>query len=194
MPTDQADLARRVAATTDKDTVRGLIFNCILALIEERLGAEAARSCDPGQKGTRVDLFSYPAADLLRLNWRGADLLEATFGGTDEAFFRFGHRTVAQLAGTLMGRTLMSLVAGSPRKLLGQIQASYRTTVSYGERQVEWLGDRRARVVYRGEFFPPSYNAGLLTAGLEMTGAKNPKVTGTQTGPLELVCEASWDA
>src|SRR5512137_2853555 len=132
MPADQADLQLRLAAATEKDTVRGLVFNCILELIKERAGAEAASACDPGQQGSRVDLFSYPAADLLRINWRGADLLEPVLGSVDEVFFRFGHRTVSQLAGTLMGRTLMSLVAGSPRKLLGQIQASYRTTVSYG--------------------------------------------------------------
>jgi uncharacterized protein (TIGR02265 family) len=93
-----------------------------------------------------------------------------------------------------MGRLLLSLVAGSPRKLLGQIQASYRTTVSYGERSVEWLGDRHCRVHYRRDFFPPAYNSGLLTAGLELTGARNPVVVGRQTGPLDLVCEASWDA
>jgi uncharacterized protein (TIGR02265 family) len=89
---------------------------------------------------------------------------------------------------------LLSLVAGSPRKLLGQIQASYRTTVSYGERTVEWLGERHCRVHYRRDFFPPAYNSGLLTAGLELTGARNPVVVGRQTGPLDLVCEASWEA
>ena len=193
MPADRLDLQQRLAATTPKDTVRGLIFNSLLSLLSERLGEEAARACDPARSASRVDFFSYPAADLLQLVWNAADRLEAQLGGPEQAFFQFGHRAVKRLLDSALGKTLLTIAAGSPRKLMSQVPASYRTTVSYGERTVEWLGDRSCRIAYRRDLFPVPYHRGLLVAGLETTGARNPRVEGRQTGPLDLVVEVAWD-
>jgi uncharacterized protein (TIGR02265 family) len=193
VPTDRVNLQERIAAATPQDTVRGLIFNALLTLLEERLGEEAARACDPARSGSRVDFFRYPAADLLQLQWNAADRLEAQLGGVEPAFFRFGHRSVTKLLESTMGKTLLTLVGGSPRKLMGQIPGSYRTTVSYGERSVEWLGERSCRIHYRRDLFPVSFHLGLLTAGLEVTGAKKPRVEGRQTGRLDLLCEVAWE-
>ncbi len=194
MPADRIDLQQRLAAASPKDTVRGLIFNSILSLLQEAEGEEAARSCDPTRAGSRVDFFSYPASDLLLLTWNAADRLEVKLGGVDQALFHFGYRAVKKLLDSLMGKTLLTIAGGSPRKLMGQLPAAYRTTVSYGERSVEWLGERSCRVLYRRDLFPPSYHRGLLTAGLEVTGARSPRVEGRQTGTLDLVLEVAWEA
>ena len=193
MPADRVDLRQRLPSATPKDTVRGFIFNSLISLLSERLGEEAARACDPTGSNSRVDFFSYPAADLLQLVWNAADQLEAQLGGPEQAFFHFGGRAVKRLLDSALGKTLLTLAARSPRRLLSQVPTSYRTTVSYGERTVEWLGERSCRIVFRRDLFPMAYNRGLLMAGLEATGARNPRVEGRQARPLDLVFDIAWD-
>ncbi|HZY02827.1 MAG TPA: DUF2378 family protein [Anaeromyxobacteraceae bacterium] len=193
MPADREDLQKRLDAATPRDTVRGFVFGSVLSFLSERLGEEAARACDPAGSTSRVDFFSYPATDLLQLVWNGADRLEAQLGAPERAFFALGQRAVARLLESALGKTLLKLAAGSPRRLLSQVPASYRTTVSYGERTVEWLGERSCRIVYRRDLFPLEYNRGLLVAGLETTPARNPRVEGRRTGPLDLVFDVAWD-
>src|SRR5512141_3431474 len=95
MPADRKDLERRVAAATDADTSRGLNFNRLFDLVRDHLGDEAARAMDPQRKGSRVDFFSYPVAEYLRIAWDAADRLEQQLGGVDAVFTELGRRTVS---------------------------------------------------------------------------------------------------
>jgi uncharacterized protein (TIGR02265 family) len=192
MPVDQQDLQARIAAATDEDTVRGLIFNALFDTVEEHASKAAALGCDPAGKGHRADFLSYPVKDFLTAIGRAVDLLEPRLGSTDRAFYEVGYRTLANVLGSALGATIIVMARRDPRALLGQAPTAYRGMVSYGERRLEWLGPCRARFTFRRDFLVPAYHRGVLFAAVEAIGVKNPQVTGTQDGPLEATYEVSW--
>ncbi len=193
MPADRSDLERRLAATTDADTSRGLNFNRLFDLVRERLGDEAARACDPQRKGSRVDFFSYPVSEYLRIAWDAADRLEHAFGGVDGVFEELGRRTVTGFLSSVLGRTIFTLAGRDPRRFVSAGPAGYRSAVSYGERSVEWLGERHARMVFKRDFMPPAFHRAVILAGLGASDAKAPRVLAKATGLLDSEYDVSWE-
>ena len=193
LPADPKELQRRVTATTDADTSRGLNFNTLFTLVRERLGDAPAKAIDPHGKGSRIDFFSYPVSEYLRIAWAAADRLEPGLGSVDAVWGELGRRTVTGFLGSTIGRTVFALAGRDPRKFLASAPAGYRSAVSYGERKVEWLGERRARVPFRRDFMPAPFHAAVIRTGLEATDAVSPKVVGRDVGPLDTEYDVSWE-
>jgi uncharacterized protein (TIGR02265 family) len=193
MPTDRQDLQSRLAATTPRDTARGLCFNALFDTLEEHLGKEAAVAMDPDRKGHRTEFFSFPVADFLRISFEGADRLERKLGSVDEAFRAFGYRTTSNVLGSMMGATMIALAGKNGlRALLGQAVTGYRGMVSYGERRLEWLGPRHARFTFENDFLVPQYHCGVFLAAVDAVGATVEKLEGRSTGKLSAVYEIAW--
>ncbi len=193
MPADRRDLERRLAATTDADTSRGLNFNRLFDLVREHLGDDAAKACDPQRKGSRTDFFSYPVAEYLRIAWDAADRLEPRLGSVDAVFEELGRRTVAGFLGSVLGRTIFALAGRDPRRFISAGPAGYRASVSYGERSVEWLGERHARMTFKRDFMPALFHRAVILAGLGASDAKSPRVGAKATGFLDSEYDVSWD-
>ncbi len=193
MPADRQDLAARVAAATPADTSRGLNYNSAFGLLREVGGAEAARRCDPLGKGSRVDFFSYPIGEYLEMAWCAAEFLEPRVGSIEEAFFALGARTVTDHLTSVLGRTLYAIAGRDVTRMLSNVPSSYRATVSYGERTVEWVGERRARLRFRRDFLVPDFHRGVIAAGVAGVGGTNVQVSGRQTGFLDTEYEVAWD-
>lgn len=192
MPTDRKDLAARIAATSARDTARGLTFNALFDTIEEHLGREAALAADPERKGHRTEFFSFPVADFLRIAFEGADRLERKLGSVDEAFRAFGYRTTTNVLGSMMGATMIALAGRNGlRALLGQAVTGYRASVSYGDRRLEWVGPSHARFTFEGDFLVPQYHCGIFLAAIDAMGAKG-RVEGRSTGLLSAVYDLVW--
>lgn len=194
MPADRQDLAARVAAATPADTSRGLNYQSVFGLLREHLGEAAPSECDPLGKGSRVEFLSYPIAVYLGLAWNAADRLEAALGGVDATFEALGRRTIEEHLDSVLGRTLFAISGRDPRRMVTNVPSGYRATVSYGERTVEWLGERRARLTFRRDFMPPAFHVGVLRAGMVRLGARDARVTGRSTGLLDALFEVSWEA
>ncbi len=193
MPTDRKDLQARIAATTPRDTARGLTFNALFDTLEEHLGKDAAVACDPERKGHRTEFFSYPVSDFLRIAFEGADRLEKKLGSVDEAFRAFGYRTTTNVLGSMMGATMIALAGKNGlRALLGQAVTGYRATVSYGARKLEWVGPRHARFTVENDFLVPPYHCGVFLAAIDAVGAKVEKLEGRSVGLLSSVYEIAW--
>jgi len=193
MPTDRKDLEARLSAATPQDTARGLAFNALFDTIEEHLGPDATRELDPERKGHRLEFFSYPVADFLRISFDAADRLEKKLGSVDEAFRAFGYRTTSNVLGSMIGSTMLSLAGRNGlRALFGQAVTGYKAMVSYGERRLEWLGDRHARFTFKRDFLVPAYHCGVFLAGVDAVGAKPDRVEGRSTGRLDAVYEIVW--
>lgn len=193
VPTDRQDLEARLAAATPGDTVRGLIFNALFDAIEQHLGHAAAVAADPARKAIRVEFFSYPVSDFLLIAFEGADRLEEKLGSTDAAFQSFGYRAATNVFSSVLGRTLVALAGNrGVRSLLGQAPNGYKATVSYGARRVEWVDDRRARLVFERDFLVPAFHCGVLRAAIDAMGARPERVEGRQTGPLRSEYEVAW--
>lgn len=192
MPADPTDLARRTGAATDADTSRGLNFNTLFHLAEEHLGKGAARDLDPQKKGSRIDFFSYPVAEYLRIAWAAADRLEPKLGGVDEVWRELGRRTVTNFLASTIGKTVFALAGKDPRRVVSAGPAGYRTATSYGERKVEWLGDRHARMTFKRDFMPAVFHAAVIENALRATEAVEPKVVPRQVGVLDSEYDVSW--
>jgi uncharacterized protein (TIGR02265 family) len=194
MPADPKDLAARVVAATPADTSRGLNYASVFRLLRDHLGEAAARECDPLGRGSRIDFFKYPIAEYLALAWNAVNRLEGAAGGVEAAFEMLGRRTIQDHLESVLGRTLYAIAGRDPRRMVTNIPAGYRATVSYGERAVEWLGERHARVTFRRDFMPPAFHVGVMRAGIAGMGARDPLVVGRPTGFLDAEFEVSWQA
>jgi uncharacterized protein (TIGR02265 family) len=193
MPADRQDLAARLAAATPEDTVRGLVFNGAFSVLREHGGDEAARQCDPAGTGSRTDFFSYPVTDYLDVAWNAADRLESRVGSVDAGFYKIGHRALANVLSSMLGRTLLTIAGGDIQRLLSQAPSGYKATVSYGERTVDWPGPRHAHMLFRRDFLVPPFHCGVIAAAVEMMGGRNVKATARQTGFLEAEYDISWE-
>jgi uncharacterized protein (TIGR02265 family) len=193
MPVDRSDLAQRLAECKDSDTSRGLNFNRLFGLVRDLLGEEAARGCDPQGKGSRIDFFSYPVKEYLEIAWYAADRLEPKLGSIDAVWHELGHRTVTGFLESALGRTITALAGRDPRSYVSAGPAGYRSAVSYGERKVEWRGERAARMVFRRDFMPPAFHRGCILAALAASEARVPKVEARATGLLDSEYEIRWD-
>lgn len=193
MPADPKDLERRVAAASEADTSRGLNFNTLFTLVRETLDDRAAKACDPQGKGSRVDFFSYPVAEYLRIAWAAADRLEPSLGSVDAVWRELGRRTVTGFLASAIGRTVFAMAGRDPRKVVSAGPAGYRTAVSYGERKVEWLGDRHARLSFSRDFMVPQFHVAVLETALEATEAVRPVVEGREAAFLETIYDIRWE-
>jgi uncharacterized protein (TIGR02265 family) len=193
MPADRSDLARRLAECRASDTSRGLNFNRLFDAVREHVGDEAARACDPQGKGSRIDVFSYPAAEYVQVAWNAADRIEPVVGSLDAAWEDLGRRTVTGFLASALGRTIFALAGRDPRRFLAAGPPGYRAAASYGERTVEWKGEKAARLVFRRDFLPPEFHRAVIAAGLEASDARRPKVVARATGLLDSEYDVTWE-
>jgi uncharacterized protein (TIGR02265 family) len=191
-PLDPADLQKRLAAATHGDMVRGIVFNAAFAVIREQAGEAAAKECDPMKTASRTDFFNYPVADFLKMAWAAAGRLEGKMGGADKVMYAIGHRAGSGVLSSTLGRTLSKLSGQNPRSLLSSTPGGYRATVSYGERMVEWKGDRQCRMLFKRDFLVPAFHCGVLSGAIESLGAKEVQARGWESGFLESQYEVSW--
>jgi uncharacterized protein (TIGR02265 family) len=151
-----------------------------------------ARACDPARTGKRIEFFSFPVSDFLTCAWAASERLEDELGGWEGVFREFGRRTATGVLASVVGRTLTTISGRSPRQLLQNAPAGYRTTVSYGDRTVTFPAETHAVFTFKGDFMHPAYHAGVLAAGAEAVGGTKVVSTWRQIGPLDAVIEVRW--
>jgi uncharacterized protein (TIGR02265 family) len=193
MPVDRNDLARRVEAATPSDTSRGLNFNTVFGLFADRLGKPETKLLDPQGKGHRVDFFSYPVAEYLAITWQAAERLDPLLGSVEAVFRELGRRTVTGFLGSVLGKTAFAMAGRDPRRVLSTGPSGYRSAVSYGDRKVEFTGERRARMTFTRDFMPAVFHAAVLETALAATDAKAIRVAARDTGFLCSEYELSWE-
>ncbi len=193
MPVDRNDLAKRIAAAKPSDTSRGLNFNTVFGLVTDLLGEGEAKKLDPHGKGGRVDFFSYPIADYLTITWDAADRLEDRLGSTEAVFRELGRRTITGFLASMLGKTIFAMAGRDPRRVISSGPAGYRSAVSYGERKVEFLGERSARMTFEHDFMPASFHSMVIETALHSTEARNVRVTGRDTAFLSSEYRIDWE-
>jgi uncharacterized protein (TIGR02265 family) len=189
----KADLERRCRLATPADTARGLFFNGMLAGLEA-LGDEAlVKRCLEASGQLRfIDFFSYPIGTYLRMVSCALQTLEQRYGSSEEALRQIGMRATRSYLGTTAGRALLLVGAGSPKRMVDTLPSTYNVSTTFGERRVEWTGQRSGRLVGKREFLPYPFHEGVLLAILEAAGAHGVQVRGRATSELDCECEFSW--
>lgn len=194
MPADPDDLARRLAAATPADTLRGLNFNAVFAVVRDALGPDTARAIDPAGKGARIDFVSYPAEEYLRIAFAAVERLEPRFGGAEAAWHEIGARSVGRFFDSTLGRTVLAIAGRDPLRFVSAAPGWYRAGVSYGERSVRYAGERRLVAEFRRDFIPPPFHRAVILTGLEAAGARGVSVDATPVGLLDTDFAVSWEA
>ncbi|XXF75936.1 TIGR02265 family protein [Myxococcaceae bacterium GXIMD 01537] len=187
------ELGQRLAFATREDTVRGIFF-CGVLDVANRMGEPGTSARLRAEVGelSFSGYFTYPIADFLPLAFNVAQMLAARCGGFSHALRLIGRQSTQDFLSSLAGRTLLALTMSNPRRLVTSIPGAYRATVSYGERKVEWTGERSARITMLRDFMPSTYHEGTLQAALEAIGCKQARVRGRQLSILDSSYELSW--
>jgi uncharacterized protein (TIGR02265 family) len=193
MPADRHEHQKRLAAAQHADTTRGLNFNTLFVLVREQLGEDVTRAIDSTGKGSRIDFFSYPVQEYLQVAWTAADRLEGKFGGVDGVWRELGRRTVTGFLNSTLGRALFAMAGHDPRRVLSAGPSGYRGAVSYGERKVEWLGEKHARMTFKHDFMPAVFHEAVILTAMQQTEAKSPKVKTSEKGFLDVEYDISWE-
>jgi uncharacterized protein (TIGR02265 family) len=191
--TDRTTLARLKAAATAQDTSRGLNYTTLFDFAKAELGPGAGREVDPLGKGSRVDFFSYPITEYLDTAWNIAERLAPKYGSFDAVFFELGKRTVDAFLASVVGKTIFAMAGRDPRRVLAAGPGAFKSAVSYGERAVEFTGEKRARYVFKRDFMPHAFHRGVILAALAATEAKNAKCEANEVEFMSTVYEISWE-
>ena len=193
MGTDRSTLARLKAAATPQDTSRGLNYTTLFEFARAELGPNAPREVDPTGKGTRVDFFSYPITEYLDAAWNVGERLAPKYGSLDAVFFELGKRTVDGFLASVLGKTIFAMAGKDPRRIVASGPGAFKSAVSYGERTVEFTGEKAARYTFKRDFMPNSFHRGVILAALEVTEAKNPKAVAREVDFMHTIYEISWE-
>lgn len=189
---------RLIPLAKPDDTARGLFFNGVFSAVSTLGGEQALHRCHQLLDDLRfvrrfVEFSSYPVTDFLRLASVAARVLAPNLGGLRQAEQRIGLQASEDFFRSMAGRTLLLLAGNSPQRLLSSLPSGYSTAVSYGQRTVTMVGDKAARVSYRGDLMPVSHNEGVLLGILKAVQVKNPRVRSESRKLTESDCELSWE-
>jgi uncharacterized protein (TIGR02265 family) len=187
------DLEHLLTLTTPADTCRGMFFNGMLEAVRALGGEELRARCYVAAGAKRyVDFFSYPVADFLKAIFTAADLLGPKHGGRDAVMTLLGRRATEDFHQSTVGKTMLALAGTDPLRVVNSFPSAFRAAVSYGNRTVEHLGDKQARLVMRRDFLPVAYNEGVLTYSMEQSSAKELVVRGHRLAPLDVDYDIRW--
>ncbi|MET0401894.1 MAG: TIGR02265 family protein [Cystobacter sp.] len=166
------EYTQRVGLAPDNATVRGLIFNAVFKLVEQKLGEASATELRAQiAKKPLVDFFSYPARDFLKVLFDAGERLAPLYGSSQAAIRACGAAAVGGFFLSGVGRTLTTIIGmGEPKKLFANAPTAYSTAVSYGQRKFNVLGERRVSLHFKGDMQPVEFHQGMFEAALEGVG------------------------
>lgn len=187
------DLEQLLALVTPMDTCRGMFFNGLLDAVESLGGEELRRRCFVAAGEKRfIDFFGYPAGDFMKALFLAAEVLGPKLGGAEAVMRQLGRRGTEDFFRSTVGRTMMALAGTDPPRLLASFPSAYRASLSYGERSIERLGERQARLKARRDFLPAAYNEGVLRAAMEQSTARDIVIQARRLAPLDVDYDISW--
>lgn len=188
------NLARRLALSMPRDTVRGAFFLGVLEAVRAREGEAAVSRClEAGGEPRFMDFFHYPLGAFMRMNAAAAYELAPGCGGWDGAQRLLGMRAAADLLASAAGKALLLLSRCETDRLVTNLPSAYRVAMNHGERAVHWEGLSRGRLIMRRDFMPCAFHEGLLRGVLEATRAQSVEVKGWRVDVLDSEYELSWE-
>jgi uncharacterized protein (TIGR02265 family) len=193
-PAWKQEMEQRLALATPQDLVRGLFFNSMLGLVKTLGDQEAMERClEASGERQFIDFFQYPVSTLIRMTYTAGQELSARYGSFEETLWRMGQQAMADFLDSAMGKSLRHTAGQDIRTLVSTMQGMYKMTTNYGERHVVWESPKRGRLILQRNFIPCAYHSGGLRMTLDRMGARNVRVSGRQTGPVDSEYEFAWD-
>jgi len=188
-----SDLSDRLRFANADDTCKGMFFNGVLVATEKLLGTScraAVAAMLPEKK--YVDFFNYPIASFLPAAFQASKLLMPGMGSFDSAIRKLGEQAIDDFLATAVGRTLVTVSAGEPKRLMRAAPVAYKTAVSYGSRETIVTSENSCVFKMRRDFMPHAYHEGVFTAVLRALGCHDVKVQGRRLGLFDADYDVSW--
>lgn len=188
-----SDLRDRLRFANEEDTCKGMFFNGVLSAAEKLLGqAGRAQVAAVLPEKKYVDFFNYPISTFLPAAFAAAKQLQAGQGGFDAGMRKLGEQAIDDFLATAVGRTLVTVSAGEPKRLMRAAPVAYKTAVSYGTRETLVTGETSCVFKMRRDFMPHAYHEGVFTAVLRALGCQDVVVRGQQLGLFDADYDVSW--
>ncbi|WNG40052.1 TIGR02265 family protein [Archangium minus] len=187
------ELERRRSLATSDDTIRGMLFNGTLEVLQS-MGAESlVKRCIEESGETRfLDFFSYPVQKHCQMVSTALPLLVERYGDAEQALRQLGRLAASRFLRVGAGRVMLSLSPRTPRQLLYALPMAYRMAVSFGEYEIRWTGPTSGRLTLKRDFMPHPFHEGVVETSLTLWGAREVQVSGRQTGGLDSECDFCW--
>ncbi|WP_158502062.1 TIGR02265 family protein [Vitiosangium sp. GDMCC 1.1324] len=185
---------RRMALLTPADTARGLYLNGVLEVVRE-LGSETAmRQClEAAGEKKFVDFFSYSSRAHLALVYTAAKLLHDKYGGFEKTLWHMGYKGTKNFFASAVGKTMLVVAQGSPKRLLTALPAAFSVSVSTLQGEVRWTGPNSATFILKRDFMPLMYTEGALQAVFENAKVQNFQMRSREPEPLVGEYMLSWE-
>ncbi|WP_257458703.1 DUF2378 family protein [Archangium lipolyticum] len=189
----EEELQQLLSYVTPTDTTRGLFLNGVLEVVRQLGDESTVRRCleESGEKQF-LDLFSYPLGTLLRMSYTGARLLSSDSRDFNEVMRQMGYLSARNFADSTMGRVMLRLVVGQPRRLLDTLPMAYRMNTTAGECTVRWTGHTNAVIRFTRDFLPHAYTEGSLQGSFEIAKVPGLTVRARPLARLDTEFELSW--
>lgn len=195
-PTEESDpeLRERLALLTPADTVRGLFLNGVLEVVRKLGSDDLVRQCLEASGEQRfVEFFTYSSAVHLRVIYRAARLLGERYGGFDKALWQMGHEGAVGYFSSALGKTLLLLGRGDPRKLVSALPQAFSLSSAALQSTLEWTGPKSALFLLKRDIIPTAYTEGVLHGLLEQAVVKRFHVSSRKPSPLSGEYSLSWE-
>jgi uncharacterized protein (TIGR02265 family) len=190
----ERDLVWRMSQAKPEDTARGVFFNGTLGAVRRLGDAEAVQCCLLAADEERfVDFFHYPVRSLLRMVYFAAGALGPVLGGVEEVLRDLGRQIITTYLDSPVGRVTAMLAHGTPRRMLESAPDIYRQMQGFGELSVTFTGERRGRLMLRGDFLPAACHEGVLEHLLSSVGGRGAKVERQWVKGLDGEYAFSWE-
>jgi len=144
----ESDLAERLPLVPPSARVRGLYFGNIERAVSSAGHGERYAALFPKRFAT---VLWHPATDFLVALAAGGALLAGP-ERVYEGMFELGRGNAIAFGESLLGRTLLRLLARDPKRLLRQGIAARRQSCSFGRWDLEFRGEREAVVTMVEEY------------------------------------------
>ncbi|MBZ4418045.1 DUF2378 family protein [Myxococcus sp. RHSTA-1-4] len=159
-------LQARMALCQPEHTVLDLFMQSLLESIEKLTGRPLEGAAPRQGPAPRNAPAFRPAREYLQALHQGASALEATGLTYAEAVEKLSVHAANLIFAAPMGEMVLSVAGRDPNEGLSLTQGMAGATATFGEREYERVSDRSARLIFRDEYFGPSWARGMSLAGL----------------------------
>ncbi|WNG30229.1 TIGR02265 family protein [Cystobacter fuscus] len=189
----ERELTRRSGLVAERHTVRGMYFNGTLDALRSLGHEPLVRRCvEESGESHFLDFFNYPARLHYRMVSTALPALAEEYGGAEEGLRRLGQQVARRVWGLGVGKVMLSLSPLSPWQLQSALPMAYRSSVSFGEYEVRWMGPCSGRLMLKQDFMPYPFHEGVVKTSLDLWGGRAVRVSGRQTGGLDSECDFWW--
>jgi uncharacterized protein (TIGR02265 family) len=177
--------------TSQQPLVNGVLLSHMVQFLREKKGDPGVAALEQAGSIVIYDKFTmYPLADYLTLQ---KNVLDIVFGQeNDEGYEMLGKFTFTAFAHSLIGATLIQ--GSSPKALMEQMQSVWGSLVTFGERKIEKIDEKKGDAIITITDDPrnPCYLQGILESGLEAIGTHDAAITVLSTNENTHTMHVTW--